>query len=414
MSKKVIPLLFLGLAVVLSAGRAAAQGREDKSLLLDLGEKRFRGRTMDIRPGLIFSAENGKPVSLARMVEELAACRFVYIGETHNSLPMHEIQAAVIRALFEKDRRMAVGLEMYPVTDQEPLTRWSLGILTEKEFLDQGQWYINWNFNFGYYRPVFEYVKEMRISLRGLNVPRDIITRVRMGGYDSLSEEQKKLVPPLDLSNADHRKLIRTILENAEIPHEMKGPGMEMMFEGLYRAQVAWDTVMAANARKAAEVEDGRVVVLAGSGHLLYNLGINFRVWQRNRQPFKTIICVEVPAGRPGLKVSRGLADFVWGLPAQDHPAYPDIGLSFKKVEGLGNLVVERKPIDGAARAADFDKGDIILSVDGKAYSDVNTLRTYLAGFSWGQEVKFRTLRSGATLDVVLRLVPAGEEGGAK
>jgi len=411
MNKKTLVILGLG-TLVLAAGLAlCGQDQEDKSLLLNIGDKRFKDKTLDVVPGQVYSAETGRPVTFARMIQTLAACRFVYIGESHNSLPMHDIQFSVIQALYEKDRNVAIGLEMFPATFQEPLNKWSLGLLTDEEFLSVGQWYIYWNFNFGYYQKTFDLAKEKRIPIYGLNVPREIITKIRMGNRDLLSPEQKKLVPPLDLSNQEHRRLIRTIFESSELPPQMKGAGLDMVFEGLYRSQVTWDEVMAANARKAAEVENKRMVVLAGSGHVLYNLGINLRVQEKNHQPYKTIVCVAVPSDKKSLRVSRSLADFIWAIPEEKRPAFPDVGLALKKVAGLENLVVERKPIDGAALAADFDKGDIILTVDGKPYSDINALRIYLSKFDWDQEAKFHILRAGQEKDVTLKLVqpPAAE-----
>jgi uncharacterized iron-regulated protein len=407
MKRQTLIIGILGILIMASGVGllAQAQGKEDASLLLNVGDKRFKDKTLDIVPGQIFSAETGAPVTFARMVQELAACRFVFVGETHNSLPMHDIQLAVIKALYEKDRNVAVGLEMYPATVQEPLNKWSLGLLTDEEFLTAGQWYVNWNFNFAYYRRIFDFCKEMKLPVRGLNVPREIITKIRMGGWEGLSDEQKALVPALDLTNQDHRKLIRTVFESAELPPQMKGMGLDMVFDGLYRSQVAWDSAMAANARKTADVENRRVVVLAGSGHLLFNLGINLRVYEKSQQPAKTIVCVAVPADKKTLKVARGLADFVWGIPEEKRPAFPDIGLAFKKFPGLDNLVLERKPIDGAGVTADFEKGDIVLSVDGKPYADINTLRIYLSKFAWDQEVKFHILRAGQEKDVTLKLV---------
>jgi uncharacterized iron-regulated protein len=405
MTKRILNPTLVAL-IVFSAGLPLlAQADNDKSLTLNIGDKRFRDRTLEIEAGRVYSAETGGPVTLDRLARELAPCRYVYIGETHNSLPVHDVQLAVLKALYEKDRNVCLGLEMYPVTFEEPLAKWGLGLLTDDAFVAEGWWYVNWNFNFGYYKKIFDFAKDMKLPVHGLNVPREIITRVRMAGWDALSEDQKKLVPPLDLSNQEHRKLIRTVFESAELPSQMKGAGLDMVFEGLYRGQVAWDTVMAANARRAAQVENRTVVVLAGSGHLLYKLGINMRVAERDKAPAKTIICVAVPEGAKSLKVSRSLADFIWGLPEEKRPAYPDIGLAFKTFAGLDNLVVERKPMDGAAAAADFDKGDIILSVDGRSFGDINALRTYLAGFAWDQEVKFRTLRAGVEKDVVLKLV---------
>jgi len=405
MIKRVLMCLTLGISLLTGVPGVFGQDQDDPTLLLDLGRPSVRGRTLDISPGTIYSSQSGASVTFDRMIRDLGSCRYVFIGESHNSLAMHDIQLAVIRGLRERGGELVVGLEMYPVTDQEPLTKWSLGLLTNEEFLAEGRWYVNWNFNFGYYRKIFEYCKEMSIPLRALNVPRDIISRVRLGGWESLSEDQKNLVPAPDLTQADHKRLIRAVFSSTELPPQMKGAGLDMMFEGLYRSQVAWDETMAANARQAFQVGKARVVVLAGSGHLLYHLGINFRVSQKDPSPSRTIVCVSVPSGSKGLKVSRGLADYIWAIPEEARPAFPEIGLAFKRFGGLDNLVVDRKPIDGAASAADFDKGDVILSVDGKAFSDINALRTYLAGFGWDEEVKFRFLRAGQEKEVILKLV---------
>ena len=184
----------------------------------------------------------------------------------------------------------------------------------------------------------------------------------------------------------------------------MKGAGLDMVFEGLYRSQSAWDEVMGANAVRGAESEGRRLVVCAGSGHLLYNLGLNRRAYERSKLPFKTVIAVEVPAGKKTLLVSRTIGDYVFGLPEEEKPAFPTIGLGFKKVENLENLVIDAKPTDGAASRADFEKGDVVLSVDGKAYTDINEIRFTLARMKCGDEVKFKVLRAGQVKDVAAQV----------
>ncbi len=87
----------------------------------------------------------------------------------------------------------------------------------------------------------------------------------------------------------------------------------------------------------------------------------------------------------------------------QEKPAFPAVGLRLKKVDGLNNIIIEDQPISGVAKEADFKKGDIILSVNGQAFSDINDLRIYLAQFKWGDEVKFRLLRNGQEKEVVLK-----------
>jgi uncharacterized iron-regulated protein len=397
----------LAAALVLAAAAAAAQepaAKPDPTLTLKIGDPALKDRVMDLGPGAILAARTGRPIGFERMIDEMRTARIVHVGETHNSMPMHEIEFQVIRALYERDPHLAIGLEMVPVTLQEALNKWTAGILTKDEFLRQVRWYVTWNFNFGYYEKIFDFAREHRLPIYALNAPREVISKIRMRGWEALTEAEKAFFPgPPDTTNADHRTLLRTIFESSEIPEAMKGAGLDMMFEGLYRGQSAWDTVMGANAVRAVRAEGRRVVVCAGSGHLLYNLGLNRRAYEMSKLPFKTVIAVEIPAGTRSLAVSRALGDYVFGLPQQDKPAFPNIGLGFKKVDGLENLVVDAKPTEGAASRSGFEKGDVVLSVEGKAYADINELRMELAKLRCGGEMTFKVLRAGSVKDVALK-----------
>ncbi|MCJ7582396.1 MAG: ChaN family lipoprotein [Candidatus Aminicenantes bacterium] len=391
-------------AVLFFSMTAYSQEEEDKVLLLNIGNKNLRDKVMAISPDNIFSAKEGKAVSFTKMITEMKDSRFVYVGESHNSMPMHDVQLEVVQALHQQDKNLSIGLEMFPVTGQEVLNKWSLGLLTEDEFIQEAEWYVTWNFNFNYYRKIFLYAKENKIPIYALNAPRTMISAVRMKGWEALSDEQKLIIPKPDLSIEDHRKLIQTIFGGTELPHQMQGSDMEMMFEGLYRAQSAWDEVMAYNAVESAKKDGRRMAILAGSGHLLYNLGINYRAFERTGVPFKTVVCLEVPNESDSVQVSRTYADYIWGLKAEEKPVYPSVGLSFKVFDGIENLVIESDPIGGVSLGQDIKKGDVVLDVDGKAYTNINTLRTYLSRFTWGDEVKFRLLREAAEVEVTLKI----------
>jgi len=381
-----------------------AADKPDPTLTLKIGNPKLKDKTMEVGPGAVLSAETGATVDFERMIRDMMTSRIVHVGETHDSMPMHELQFQVIRALYVRDKHLAVGLEMLPVTVQEALNRWTAGVLTKDEFIREIRWYVNWNFNFGYYEKIFDFAREHRLPIYALNIPREIITKIRMRGWDALSEEEKALIPGTpDVTNQDHRTLIRTVFESSDIPHAMKGPGLDTVFEGLYRSQSAWDEVMGANAVRGVESEGRRVVVCVGSGHLLYNLGLNRRAFERSKMPFKTVIAVAIPSGKKSLTVSRAIGDYVFGLAEEEKPTFPTLGLGFKTVDNLENLVVDPKPTDGVAGRSDFEKGDIILSADGKAYTDINEIRMALAKLKCGDEVKFKILRAGQVKDVSLK-----------
>ena len=400
-TSRLLLIMFAALAV-LSVG-LLAQDETDKTLNLKIGDSRYKDKTIDVAPGQIYSMETGKPVSFEKMIQEMKGVPLIHVGETHNSLPIHELQARILRALYEQDHHVAVGLEMYPATFQEPLSKWGLGLLTEEEFIKEGQWYVTWNQNYAFYRPIFAFAKDNAVPLYGLNAPREVISKIRMQGWDALSESEKALVPKPDLTHKEHRELLKVIFGNEHMPAAMKGAGMDMMFEGLYRGQSAWDEVMGANAVRVHRLDKRQVVVLVGSGHLIYNLGLNRRAYEKSRLPSKTVVAVAVPKGKPVQAVSRSLADYIVGIPEEERPAYPSVGLGFKKFKSLDNLVVDAKPIDGVALGQGFEKGDVVLAVDGKTYTESNELRKELAKIAWDAEVKFRILRAGAEKEIVLK-----------
>jgi len=396
----VLAALSISASFLLGQDKSAA---EDKTLRLAIGDPKLKDKVVEVLVDEIVSGRAGKPLPLEKMIKEMSGGRFIYVGESHDNMAMHDIQLKVIQGLFELEKNIAVGLEMLPAETQPALDKWSRGFLSRDDFIRETRWYVNWSMNFGYYEKILGFARENKLPVYALNAPREVIAKIRMKGWDSLSDAEKALVPRPEVSHQEHQVLIRTIFESEEIPHAMKGEGLEKMFEGLYRAQSAWDEVMAAKAIEGAEREKRKLVVLAGSGHLLYNLGTNRRVFEKSRMPFRTLLAVEVEPSARSLTVSRSLADYIWGIPEQDRPAYPAVGLALKKVDGLDNLVIERKPIDGVALGADIERGDIILSVDDRTFSDVNEIRAYLAGIPWDGEAKFRLLRQGEARDLAVK-----------
>lgn len=402
--------LFLAAAVGIQAQEEQQENAPRVDIQrLSIGRADLKNKTMDIVPGKILSAATGKEISFDRMIDEMRDVRYVYVGETHNSLPMHDLQFKVAEALYKQDRNLAIGLEMYDVTWQEKLNHWSQGLWTEDEFIHKAGWYVNWNFHFNYYKKIFDLAKDYKIPLYALNAPRPAIRKVRMMGWTALSDDEKAIIPEPDLTNEDHKTLLTAIFGQTEMPEAMKNMG-DMMLQSLIRAQSAWDEVMAKYTRLAARAEGGRVMVLVGSGHLLYNIGINWRVYKKDPAPFKTVLCIAIPEGETQITVQRSLADYIMGIPEEEKPVYPSDGIALKKFDGLDNPVIERDPITGVAKGQDFKKGDVVLAVDGTSYTSINALRTYMSRFNWGDSVTFKLLREAKEITVTLKYEMSPEE----
>jgi uncharacterized iron-regulated protein len=283
---------------------AIPQGTDAGPFALPLGDPAYKGKTAVLRPGL-FDLRSGCRATVEEVAAAADGAAFVFVGESHDNAEHHRFQAEVIRALADRGRNVIVGMEMFPTSSQHALNLWTLGKVSEEEFIKQSEWESVWGFDYALYKPIFDVVRQRGLRMVGLNVPREWAAKVAREGPGALTPGERGDMPDLDLTNAEHRKLFEAMLG---------GAGGHMMGENVYAAQVLWDTAMAHAALKYWERTSrtaGTVfVVLAGSGHVAYGLGIEYRLRQQADLPALTIMALDSEPGEP-VTVSRSLADFV-------------------------------------------------------------------------------------------------------
>ena len=261
--------------------------------------------TVTVRPGAIVRTSTGKEANLEEIAAAADGHRFVFLGESHTTLPHHEMQAAVIDALVRRGRDVIVGFEMFTRPVQAQLNPWTLGWWSESEFIEKADWKGQWGFDFSLYRPIFDVVKKNRLPMVALNVPRDWVRRVGREGAKALNALEQSEVPSIETNNVDHRSVFNALM-GGHPPTGDRG-------ENIYAAQVLWDTAMADSALKYLSSRPTTaktiMVIVAGSGHVMYGQGINFRIKKRTGEAGITIVMTEET--KP-VEVSKGLGDFVY------------------------------------------------------------------------------------------------------
>ncbi len=269
-----------------------------------------KGDATPMMENTILKTATGATISKRQLVDDLAGVRVVYVGESHTNVSHHAIQLEVIRELHENAPDLSIGMEMFDYTYQPVLDRWTAGELDEAEFLRQTHWYANWRFPFDLYRDILQYAKENRIRVIALNLPFSIPAKIRVGGIASLSEEDAKHLPAsIDTTNAEHRNYLEEIYKL----HHFRG---QDNFEFFYEAQCAWEDAMAA---KVAEyLGTGKMVVLAGNGHIIRKFGIPDRAFARTHAPFKTVYLAPV-----GGEIDLDYGDYIWATPGSPMPRMP-------------------------------------------------------------------------------------------
>src|SRR4029077_17262224 len=108
------------------------------------------------------------------------------------------------------------------------------------------------------------------------NAPRDVVTAVRQKGLTSLPADQAGHLPPrIDTDSDEHLAFFKASFDDSDTMH---GAMTDAAWKSMLSAQATWDGAMAWNAVKALEPlagdPKGVVVLLAGSGHVAYGLGV--------------------------------------------------------------------------------------------------------------------------------------------
>lgn len=276
------------------------------SMQLPIGDQ----NRFDVFVGKNYDSKTGKAVEVSEIASASKPFRWVFVGESHDNPDAHKLQAQVIAALIKSGRKVVVGMEMYTRPMQPVLNEWSAGTLTQEEFISKSDWKTQWGFDYALYKPIFDVIKENKLPLLGLNVPRDWVRTVSRQGWDALPQVAKDQLPQLYLDNKEHRSLFEALI-GAEHP-------MGAAADGMYRGQVLWDEGMADTAIKwmDANGKDSNVVfvVIAGNGHVMYRQGINYRIERRLKEKGITIVTADIEGEK--VTVVGGLGDYVVGVPA--------------------------------------------------------------------------------------------------
>ena len=260
-----------------------------------------------VQPMQIKDMSNDHIAGIDNIVKAANGKRFVFLGESHTNPEHHKFQAHVIEAFARSGRTVIVGFEMFQRPKQSALNPWTMGMWSEEQFLTETDWKHQWGYDFALYRPIFEVTREYKIPMVALNIPRDWVRAVGRSGFSGLTEEQRRELPtPLGTYNPVHRQIFTAMIGSA---HPMTGTSADNMYSG----QVLWDEAMADSALKYLDAHsfgsDPVFIVIAGSGHVMYGQGINWRIFKRTGEKGVTVVMVD---GDKPVTVSRGLGDFVF------------------------------------------------------------------------------------------------------
>ena len=416
---------------------------------LPLGDKNRKYDFCTVKLDKIYDTKASKEVTYNEMIDELKKYRIVMVGESHTNQLYHDVELEVIKGLFEAGKPVVLALEMYNPKQDEALTKWVSGSTDPNTFMEQTEFLTTWGHNYRYYKAIFDYAREKHIPIYGANIDKKYTSKIGRGGVGSLTEEDLQAIPEIDTMTIEHKFLIKVMMQGMDAT-------MPDQFNNMYPAQSLWDAAMGEGAIRAAEKHpDATVVLLAGSGHVIYNIGIGRIIQDRSNLPFASVVPVDIPQkkkeggmmeirkeikkekeAKPDEKkqemtekerpanphammmmdetpykiVVKSYADFIWGVKEMEQELYPAFGFSIKDTLKSGGYVVERVLPNTIAFENGLKKNDIVLAIDGKSFENSTALKKHLQFKNWDEQITFSLLRGEEKVELSFVIKPVKHE----
>ena len=412
---RVARLLLLAVAgSLMLAPCARGQGKEPFNL--EVGDPARKAKTIALAVDQIYDTNKGVDVSPDEAAAALSDASIVLVGESHTSIESHRVQAAVIAALQRAGRKVTLGLEMFPAdAPTAPFDRWLRGGIDEAALLRESGWYDYWGYPWGYYRDVFLLAKQYRLPIRGVNAPRAVVSMVGRRGLAGIGGmERGQIAPTIDTTNEEHKQMFMAYVGGTgDTPAPATGSGSSThgagmppeVLQRMLEAQCTWDATMAYH---AAELIKGNtdpktvVVVLVGSGHVAYGLGIARQAKTYTDKRVATVMPIPSTPGKPE-QIRASVADIVWGVPTETYPLFPTLGVSFRSSGELPTTVLMVSP-GSTAEVMGLKAGDVVMTIDDQPIRKDVEVRTLLDRKQWGDAVKATIKRGAETLTLTGRL----------
>lgn len=229
----------------------------------------------------------------------------IFIGEEHESRVSHHAELTILKGLAERDSNLVLALEMFERDVQDILDAYLKGKISEKKFLKQSRPWPNYLED---YRPLIEFAKKKGMPVIAANIPRRTAAAVSMANQispDVMGEDSIYLPKTVYLKSKDYCRRFASSIE--EMPHFTPMKGMKV--DGLYKAQVLKDAVMAASVEPFL---DRRTLFCCGHFHSDYHLGIPYQLKKNHPKLKIVVIAMASSVENLPMKDRSRVADFIW------------------------------------------------------------------------------------------------------
>jgi uncharacterized iron-regulated protein len=218
--------------------------------------------------GRIWDVSSARFIDRQSLVTRLARADFLLLGERHDNLDHHLLQAEVLRSLIALGRRPAVGFEMFGLDDANAIANHLAFAPNDAAGLGRA---VNWNKSgwpdWAMYQPIAEAALQARLRIVATNLP---LATARKMSSDGLAALDPSVRRELGLDRPLSDTMFATMATDIRNSH--CGYASEESVKAMVVVQRARDAQMAQSLIAAGD-PDGAVLV-AGAGHVRNDYGI--------------------------------------------------------------------------------------------------------------------------------------------
>ncbi|MEH6403464.1 MAG: ChaN family lipoprotein [Sneathiella sp.] len=220
----------------------------------------------------------GTPISEDEVLQTIASCAIILLGETHNRADHHHWHLSICKKLQDFRKPIALGFEAFPKRVQSILDKWTRNQINETDFLNQVDWGTIWGFDAALYLPIFRFCKDHQIPIVALNCNRSLVTEIGKKGWKNVDQTSLEGLSPAKPATMTYRQYLFDITGGQRSDRAATHAG-DMAFDRFVRAQQVWDRAFACNLHDFHKTSpDTLLVGLIGSGHLEYGGGTPYQL----------------------------------------------------------------------------------------------------------------------------------------
>ena len=208
-------------------------------------------------PAGTITNNSGELIDEETLIAELVQADYILLGEIHDNIIHHQLQARMIEALIAKQLRPTVVLEMLDTQDQIKIDQFKQSGETDVDKFNKATGFGDKGWPYKKYKPLLKTLLKNDLTLVAGNLSRDEAREVVKNGLQQLPEKTREVLAQFSPS----KEQLDIMSEEIIASHCNALP--EKMVPGMVDAQIARDASLAESMLRSTKP----VVLITGAGH---------------------------------------------------------------------------------------------------------------------------------------------------